>query len=87
MTYEKATNALVKAGLLDKGDASTAAAALAKSPVEFTYPAWAQALAKAGLIDGADVDAAAAAMEEAAAAEAKDDPTDFEESLENAGIL
>ena len=87
MTYEKAVNALVAAGLLDKADEAAAISALDSSTVEFTYPDWAQALAKAGLIDQAEVGAAADAMEQAGQAEAKDDPDAFEAGLENAGIL
>ena len=87
MTYEKAVDALVNAGLLDKTDASTAEAVLAASSVELTYPAWAQALGQAGLLDGANVEAAASAMEKAGAAEAKDDSAGFKKSLENAGVL
>ena len=87
MTYEKAVNALVDAGLLDKADASAAVAALAATSVEFTYPAWARALAQAGLVDRANVEAVASVMEEAGIAEAKDDPQAFKESLEDAGIL
>ena len=87
MTYEKAIEALVNAGLLDEGDASAAAAALSASSVEFTYPAWARALAQGKLLDEANVEAAISVMENAGLAEAKDDPAGFEESLENAGIL
>lgn len=87
MTYDKAVDALVKASLLDKSDAGAAASVLAAPSVELTYPAWAQALAQAGYLDGARVEAAAAVMEQAGTTEAKDDPTGFEESLENAGIL
>ena len=87
MTYEKAVNALVAAGLLDQADATAAISALDSSTVEFTYPDWAQALAKAGLIDKSQVGAAADVMEKAGQAEAKDDPDAFEAGLENAGIL
>jgi hypothetical protein len=87
MTYEKAVNALVAAGLLDKADEASAISALDSSTEAFTYPAWADALAQAGLIDQAEVEAAADAMEQAGVAEAKDDPDAFEAGLENAGIL
>ena len=87
MTYEKAVDALAKAGLLDKGNAGTAEAVLVASSVEPTYPAWAQALAQAGLLDRNKVETAAAVMENAGVAEAEDDPQGFEESLQNAGIL
>jgi hypothetical protein len=53
MTYDKAVNALVAAGLLDPAKVKTASSVLAGPSVEFTYPAWAEALAKAGLIDQA----------------------------------
>ena len=87
ITYEKAVNALVNAGLLDKADTAAAAAVLAAPSVDMTYPAWDRALAEAGLLDRANVEAAAAAMEKAGVAEAKDDPAGFKESLENAGLL
>jgi hypothetical protein len=87
MTYEKAVQALVKAGLLDPAQVETAVTVLNQSNVEFTYPDWAEALAKAGLIGVADTDRAADVMEQAGWAEAKDDPEAFEEGLEDAGIL
>jgi hypothetical protein len=87
MTYEKAVNALVAAGLLDQANVTSAISALDSSTVEFTYPDWAQALARAGLIDQAEVETAADVMEQAGQAEAKDDPDAFEAGLENAGIL
>ena len=87
MTYEKAVNALVAAGLLDPAKVTAATAVLAGPSVEFTYPDWAEALAQAGLIDKAEVGAAADAMEQAGLAEADDDPDAFEAGLENAGIL
>lgn len=87
MTYERAIDALVDAGLLEEGDASAAAAALAASSVEFTYPDWARALSQAKLLDEASVEAAISVMEKAESSEAEDDPTGFEEGLENAGIF
>ena len=48
MTYEKAVNALVDAGLLDQTDVGTAIAVLVSSSVEMTYPAWAEALVRPG---------------------------------------
>jgi hypothetical protein len=87
MTYDKAVNALVAAGLLDQANVASAISALKSTSVEFTYPAWAEALARAGLIDKTEVDAAANVMEKAGQAEAKDDPDAFEAGLENAGIL
>ncbi len=87
MTYEKAVEALVHAGLLDKADTGAAVAILGGPSVELTYPAWALALVRAGLLDGANVEAAADVMEKAGVAEAKDDPAGFKESLESAGIL
>jgi hypothetical protein len=87
MTYEKAVQALVTAGMLDQIEVETAVAALNKPNVEFTYPDWARALAKAGLIAKSDVDSAAVVMEEAGQKEPEDDPKAFDEGLENAGIL
>ncbi len=87
MTYEEAVNTLVNAGLLDKADAGAAAAALASSSVEFTYPAWAEALSKAGLVDEANIEAATTALENAGEKVAEDDPAGFDDALENAGIL
>ena len=87
MTYEKAVNALVKAGLMDQTKVAAAITALKQPSVEFTYPDWAKALAKAGLIAESDVDSAADVMEEAGQKEAEDDPKAFDEGLENAGIL
>ena len=49
MTYGKAVNALVDAGLLDQADARKAITVLGASSVEMTYPAWAEALVRAGL--------------------------------------
>ena len=87
MTYDKAVNSLVNAGLLDQDDAPAAAAAFASPSIEFTYPAWAEALAKAGLLDENNIEAATAAMEKAGGAEADTDPKSFEKGLEDAGIL
>ncbi|MBE2224014.1 MAG: hypothetical protein IAF02_20920 [Anaerolineae bacterium] len=87
MTYEKAVQALVTAGLLDPKKVKTAVAALKKPNVEFTYPDWAQALARAGLIPEAQVDSAANVMQAVGEKEAEDDPDDFEKGLEDAEIL
>ena len=87
MTYEKAANALVDAGLLDQTDAGTAIAILVSSSVEKAYPAWAEALARVRLLDEANTQAAIDVMEKAGDAEARDDSPGFDESLENAGIL
>ena len=87
MTYEKAAQALVAAGLLKLAQTATAVTVLKQSNVEFTYPAWAEALANAGLIAAAETGAAADVMEQAGWAEAEDDPKAFDEGLENAGIL
>lgn len=87
MTYEKAAQALVAAGLLDKDNVASAASVLASPSIDVTYPAWAEALARAGLIEKADVGVAADAMEKAGKAEAENDPHSFEDGLENAGIL
>jgi predicted transcriptional regulator len=87
MTYEKAVQALVTAGLLDKSQVKTAVTTLEKSNVEFTYPDWAEALAKAGLIKQSDVDSAADVMQEAGQKEMEEDPDAFDAGLENAGIL
>ena len=86
MTYGKAVNALVDAGLLDQADIGTAITALSSPSVEMTYPAWAEALVRAGLLTEANLEAAIAAMEKAGWAEAEDDPDAFEEGLEDAGI-
>jgi hypothetical protein len=87
MTYEKAVNALVDAGLLDQTDVGTAIAVLVSSSVEMTYPAWAEALARARLLTEVNTEAAIGVMEKAGTAEAKYDSPGFDESLENAGIL
>jgi len=87
MTYEKAAKALVAAGLLDKANVAAAISALEAPTVEFTYSDWADALVEAGLIDKAEAGTAADVMEQAGFDEAKDDPTAFDEGLENAGIL
>jgi len=87
MTYEKAAQALVAAGLLEPAQTATAVTVLNQSNVELTYPAWAEALANAGLIAAAETGAAADVMEQAGWAEAKDDPKAFDEDLEDAGIL
>ena len=87
MTYEKAVQALVDAGLLEPVRADRAITVLKQPNVEFTYPDWAAALAKAGLIAPADADTAADVMEKAGWAEAEDDPEAFDEGLEGAGIL
>ena len=86
MTYDKAVQALVTAGLLDPAQAETAVTVLNKPNVEFSYPDWAEALAKAGLIAAAEADTAAEVMEKAGWAEAEDDPDAFKEGLEDAGI-
>jgi hypothetical protein len=85
--YAKAVSALVRTGLLDKGDADTAEAVLVASSVNPTNPAWAVVLAQAGLLDRTNVEAGAAMMERAGDAAAKQDPKGFEESLADAGIL
>ena len=87
MTYQKAVDALVAAGLLDPAKATAATTVLAGPTVEFTYPDWAEALARAGLINEAEVATAADVMEQAGWAEAEDDPDAFEAGLEGAGIL
>ena len=87
MTYQKAVDALVAAGLLDPAKATAAITVLAGPTVEFTYPDWAGALARAGLINEAEVATAADVMEQAGWAEAEDDPDAFEAGLANAGIL
>jgi hypothetical protein len=87
MTYEKAVNVLVDAGLLAKADVPAAVKALKSSSVEMTYPAWGEALIKAGLLDEANKEAAASAMEDAQWAEADDDPVEFDEDLAGAGLL
>ena len=87
MTYEKAAEALVGAGLLDQADTGAAIATLGSPSVEMTYPAWAEALVRAGLLTEANRDSAIAVMEKAGGAEAKDDSLGFEDGLENAGIL
>lgn len=87
MTYEKAAQALVAAGLLEPAQTATAVTVLNQSNVELTYPAWAEALANAGLIATAEIGTAADVMEQAGWAEAEDDPKAFDEGLENAGIL
>ena len=87
MTYEKAAQALVEAGLLDKTNVASAASVLASTSIDITYPAWAEALAGAGLIGKADIEAAADVMEKAGKAEAEDAPQAFEDGLENASIL
>jgi hypothetical protein len=87
MTYGKAVNALVDAGLLDQAEARRAIAVLGASSVEMTYPAWAEALARAGLLTEANTQAAIGVMEKAGDAEAEDDSSGFEEGLANAGIL
>lgn len=87
MTYEKAVQALVAAGLLDKAQMDTAVAALKQTNVEFTYPAWAEALEKAGLISENDVGTATDVMQKAGQAEAENDPDGFNKSLEDASLL
>ncbi|MCB0226574.1 MAG: hypothetical protein KDI02_22970 [Anaerolineae bacterium] len=86
MTFEKAVQALIAAGLLEPTQAQTAITTLQQPNVEFTYPDWAKALTKAGLIASTDTDTAADVMEKAGWAEAKDDPDAFREGLEGAGI-
>jgi hypothetical protein len=87
MTYEKAANALVDAGLLDQADVGKAIAALGSPSVEMTYPGWAKVLVQAGLLTEANLEAAIEVMEKAGISEAKDDSPGLEEGLENAGIL
>ena len=87
MTYEKAANALVDAGLLDQADVGKAIAALGSPSVEMTYPGWAEALVQAGLLTEANLKPAIAVMEKAGIAEVRNDSQGFEEGLENAGIL
>ena len=87
MTYEKAVNALVSAGLLAEADAPAAVKVLDSPSIDMTYPAWAEALVKAGLLDEANKEAATTAMEDAQWAEADDDPKGFDEDLAGAGIL
>jgi len=87
MTYEKAMNALVAAGLLDQTNVAAAVTALKKPNVEFAYPDWAKALAKAGLIAESAVDSAANVMENAQWDEADTDPDALDKGLEDAGIL
>ena len=87
MTYEKAVQALVTAGMLDKSKVATAVSTLKKPNVEFTFPDWANALVKAGLLAASDADKAADVMEKAQWDEADSDPDAFDEGLENAGIL
>jgi hypothetical protein len=87
MTYEKAAQALVNAGILAEDQVKAAMVALDQSNVEFTYPAWADALAKAGLIAEKDTAKAAGVMENAGWAEADDDPNEFDKGLESAGLL
>ena len=86
MTYDKAVQALVTAGLLDPVQVETAVTVLNKPNVEFSYPDWAEALAEAGLIGAVEVDTAAEVMEKAGWAEAEDDPDAFKAGLEDAGI-
>jgi hypothetical protein len=87
MTYEKAVNALVDAGLLIKADAPAAVKVLDTRSIDMTYPAWAEALVRAGLLDEANKEAAASTMDDAQWAEADDDPDEFDEDLAGAGIL
>jgi hypothetical protein len=87
MTYEKAVNALVEAGLLAKTDAPAALNALESPAIDMTYPAWAEALVKAGLLEEANKKAAVSTMEDAQWAEADDDPETFDEDLAGAGLL
>lgn len=84
MTYEKAIEALIVAGYLQDADRAKAYAALTSVHTDFTYPAWAQALVAAGLIRPSDAATVADVLEQAAY---KSDPDDFDQSLENAGIL
>ena len=77
MTYEKAADALVDAGLLDQTDVGTAIAVLVSSSVEMTYPAWAEALARARLPTEVNTEAAIGVMEKAGMAEARDDARDL----------
>jgi hypothetical protein len=87
MTYEKAINVLVNAGLVAEADAPTAIKALESPSIDITYQAWAEALVKAGLLDETNKEAAEEAMEDAQWAEADDDPDAFDEDLSGAGIL
>ena len=72
MTYEKAANALVDAGLLDQANAGMAAAVLAWPSADTTYSARASALARAGLLNETKLEAAIDVMVQAGIAEAKD---------------
>jgi len=87
MTYEKAAQALVAAGILDKTQVASAVAVLNSPAVNMTYPDWAEALASAGLIDKSHIETAADVMYKAGDTENKEDPNDFEEGLEDAEIL
>ena len=87
MTYERAIEALITAGLLDPAKKESAMAALDSPSVEFTYPDCAKALAEAGLIELSNVEAAANVMQAAGEALAEQDPDAFKKGLENAGIL
>jgi hypothetical protein len=87
MTYEKAVNALIDAGLMSEDKLEAAIKVLKTPSVEFTYPDWAQALQDAGVIAGMDVDKAAEVMQEAGYKEAEDGGEDFDAALGNAGIL
>ena len=87
MTYEKAAQALVNAGLLNESQVETAVTILEKPNIDFTYPDWANALVRAGLIKQSEADKAANVMQEAGQVEMEDDPDAFEADLENAGIL
>ena len=86
MTYAKAVQALIDAGLLNPPQAKPAITALDRSNVEFTYSAWAQALVAAGLISAGDAGTAADVMEKAGWVEADDDPDAFDQGLEDAEI-
>ena len=87
MTYEKAVQALVAAGMLDQTKVETAVSVLKKPNVEFTYPDWAKALVKAGLLSQDKANKAADVMEQAQKGESENDPNAFDKGLENAGIL
>ena len=87
MTYEKAAQALVAAGILDKTQVASAIAVLNSPAVDMTYPDWAETLAKAGLIDKSQVKTAADVMYKAGEVESEKDPNAFKKGLENADIL
>jgi len=87
MTYEKAVDVLVEAGLLEEADGPAAVKALDSPTIDMTYPAWAEALVRAGLLDKANKQKAEQLMEKTGRAEAEENPEEFDEGLEGAGIL